>query len=67
VSSDVRFWGHFGRQCEPSIEFQLWPSKNTFLAPEKLKLSLISFTNPRASHVRNKGSNPLRGANEFRD
>jgi hypothetical protein len=46
-------------------EFQLRPSKNRFLAPEKLKLSLISFTNPRASHAGNRGSKPLRGTNEI--
>jgi len=50
-----------------SPEFQLWPSKDTFLALEKLKLGLISFANPRASHAGNRGSKPLRGANDFRD
>jgi hypothetical protein len=50
------------RSADVGSEFQLPPSKNRFLAPEKLKLSLISFTNSPASHAGNRGSKPLRGA-----
>ncbi len=46
-------------------EFQLQPPKKPFLALYQLKLPLISLVKLLASHAGNRGSKPLRGANEI--